>query len=168
MIKALVCRIHEPKHKSLLLDPSLDLATGSCMGSEPRWSGCARYLRGLGCWGVLQCWSPHPADSRCVEVTCASSPGAELGCSAGNGRCCSSLGLGEAPGWWEGAGAELEIGPVGVCCCLPVEQGGIWEEFPTPGKAKGPGVCRQCCKVSGLAGGRATGTLCCLDLGIPG
>lgn len=67
--------------------------------------------------------------------------------------CCSSLGLGGSAGRWEGAGAELEMRSVGVCCRLPVEQ----EES---GKDKGSGVCRQCCKVS-----RAPGFG---DLGIPG
>lgn len=136
MIKALVCRIHEPKHKSLLLDPSLDLATGSCMGSEPRWSGCARYLRGLGCWGVLQCWSPHPADSRCVEVTCASSPGAELGCSAGNGRCCSDLGLGEAPWWWEEQVLSWKLGQWVSAAVSLWSKGVFGRSFPHLGRQK--------------------------------
>lgn len=85
-----------------------------------------------GVWGAgegCRAAPPHPASPRYVGVTCVPSSRGELGCFAGSGRCCNLLGLGEPPGWWEGAGAELEMGSVGVCCCLLVEQ----EE---PGKAK--------------------------------
>lgn len=60
----------------------------------------------------------------------------------------------ESPGWWKEQVLSWK-----------------WGQWVSPAvslwKVKGPGVCRQCCKVRGLAEGRASGTSCCLDLGIP-